>query len=840
MTPLQFFLYGLAIAVGGLGLSVLAANARNAAHRHFALTALIIAGWTFGVAGRLGGNGIEMWLRFSFACASLIPPAVLAFVNVYPLDGRRPARLVLRLSIVLGCLFAVLSLTTRLIFFDPVMTPTGLSRKAGPLYPVFAAYFLITWAHFLGVLLGNTVTARGRDRARLQYVSAAALITSAGGITTNLLFPLLTGRSSYTWLGPCFGVVFLLLIGHAIVRYRLLDVKFFVHRGLTLVLATAASLLPVALPLLWFWPEPSSSLGSTEWPLLVGTLLGGALLVPIARRGALRLLDRYLYRAKPDYQPTVQEISKALTQVLDRTALLDLLVTRLTRIVQPEGLAIYFVEDTVGALTSRHIAPGEAFPAPDPMPRAVLQALVADREVLEAGERHRFLAELGWALVLPLIADDAVIGAIAVGPKLSGDPYYPQDLALLRTLANQAAVAVKNAQLYAEVVLANESIENIVATLNSGVIAINADGRITLFNRAAERLTGLRADQVRLVSVLPACLGEPLTRAVTDGRVITCPEITLTDGASTRSIMSTVSPLRDKTGTVLGGVSVFSDLTPLQELEHERRRAEKLNYFESLASGLAHEIKNPLVSIKTFVQLIPLRLGDTRWLGDFSRLVEREIDRIERLLNRLATLGRGECPAAGPPRSAGPDQASPGTGATRLRRQALDGHREARRARGARARRPGRAHTARPQPPHQRPRAHTGGRYRHPGDRRERPAGDLDRRGQRARHPVRAPRACLRPFLHDPSAGDRPRSGRLHGNRRFAPRADPRRQQSHARRHLHGGIPARRRRALGRGLGLRPLPGISHEASRRDPGQGAGFVLVRYVTRDPDGSHDRP
>ena len=641
MMPLQFFLYGLAIAVGGLGLSVLAANARNAAHRHFALTALIIAGWTFGVAGRLGGNDIEVWLRFSFACASLIPPAVLAFVNVYPLDGRRPARLVLRLSIVLGCLFAVLSVTTRLIFFDPVMTATGLSRKAGPLYPVFAAYFLITWAYFLGVLLGNTVTARGRDRARLQYVSAAALITSAGGITTNLLFPLLTGRSSYTWLGPCFGVVFLLLIGHAIVRYRLLDVKFFVHRGLTLVLATAASLLPVALPLLWFWPEPSSSLGSTEWPLLVGTLLGGTLLVPIARRGALRLLDRYLYRAKPDYQPTVQEISKALTQVLDRTALLDLLVTRLTRIVQPAGLAIYFVEDTVGALTSRHIAPGEAFPAPDPMPRAVLQALVADREVLEAGERHRFLAELGWALVLPLIADDAVIGAIAVGPKLSGDPYYPQDLALLRTLANQAAVAVKNAQLYAEVVLANESIENIVATLNSGVIAINADGRITLFNRAAERLTGLRADQVRLVSALPACLGEPLTRAVADGRVITCPEITLTDGASARSIMSTVSPLRDKTGTVLGGVSVFSDLTPLQELEHERRRAEKLNYFESLASGLAHEIKNPLVSIKTFVQLIPLRLGDTRWLGDFSRLVEREIDRIERLLNRLATLGRG-------------------------------------------------------------------------------------------------------------------------------------------------------------------------------------------------------
>jgi PAS domain S-box-containing protein len=642
MTPLQLFLYGLAIAVGGLGLSVLAANARSAAHRCFALTALIIAGWTLGVGGRLGGAGIESWLRLSFACASLIPPAVLAFASVYPLDGRRPARLVLRLSILLGCLFAILSLTTRLIFFDPVLTPTGLSRRAGPLYPFFAAYFLLTWAHFLGVLLGNTVKARGRARARLQYVSAAAIITSAGGISTNLLLPLLTGRSSYTWLGPCFGVVFLLLIGHAIVRHRLLDVKFVVHRGLPLVLAAAASLLPLALPLVWFWPQLSSSLPSTEWPLLVVALLGGGLLVPLTRRGALKLLDRYLYRAKPDYEPTVQEISKALTQVLDRGPLLDVLVTRLTKIVQPEGLAIYLVEDAVGTLATRHAAAGETFPVPDLMPRSVLQALETNRDVIEAGERHRLLGELGWALVLPLIADGVVIGAIVVGPKLSGDLYYPQDLALLRTLANQAAVAVKNAQLYAEVVLANEAIENIVATMNSGVIAISADGRITLFNRAAELLTGLRADRVRLhsVNVLPACLAEPLIRAVADGRGITCPEITLTDGVAVRSIISTVSPLRDKTGAVLGGVSVFSDLTPLQELEHERRRAEKLNYFESLASGLAHEIKNPLVAIKTFVQLIPLRLNDIRWLGDFSRLVEREIDRIERLLNRLATLGR--------------------------------------------------------------------------------------------------------------------------------------------------------------------------------------------------------
>ena len=252
------------------------------------------------------------------------------------------------------------------------------------------------------------------------------------------------------------------------------------------------------------------------------------------------------------------------------------------------------------------------------------------------------LAGLHWAVVLPLRSDDTVIGAIALGPKLSGDPYYPHDLDLLATLANQAGIAVKNAQLYAEVVLANEYVENIVATINSGVVAINAAGRVTLFNRAAEHLTGLLAADVRLqpTSILPACLGEPLARTLADGRAVTYPEITLPGGGTMRPVLCTVSPLRDTAGSVLGGVAVFSDLTPLKELEIERRRAEKLDYFKSLASGFAHEIKNPLVSIKTFVQLVPHRLGDARWLEEFSRVAHREIERLERLLQRLATLGR--------------------------------------------------------------------------------------------------------------------------------------------------------------------------------------------------------
>jgi PAS domain S-box-containing protein len=258
------------------------------------------------------------------------------------------------------------------------------------------------------------------------------------------------------------------------------------------------------------------------------------------------------------------------------------------------------------------------------------------------GVPHDDLTTLNWALVLPLLSEDTVIGFIAVAPKMSGDPFYSHDLDLLMTLAHQAGIAIKNAQLYTQVVLANEYIENIVGTIESGVVAADAGGRVTMFNRAAEQLTGLRADIVKAESAeaLPAALATLLKATMGDGVERTEPEIALPDGTTTRPVLCTTSPLLDPAGAILGAVAVFSDLTPFKQLENERRRAERLAYFEILASSLAHEIKNPLVAIKTFAQLITRRHHDEAFVAEFSRVVTREVNRMQRLVERLRALSR--------------------------------------------------------------------------------------------------------------------------------------------------------------------------------------------------------
>ncbi|PYN09392.1 MAG: hypothetical protein DME06_15340, partial [Candidatus Rokuibacteriota bacterium] len=226
-----------------------------------------------------------------------------------------------------------------------------------------------------------------------------------------------------------------------------------------------------------------------------------------------------------------------------------------------------------------------------------------------------------------------------------------EDIDLLSTLANQAGVAIKNAQLYEQVVLINEYLQNIVGTIESGVVAINRAGHVTIFNRAAEQLTGLGIDTLvgRAIAELPVALRQPLAATAEDGQARVLAEVELAKpGGSTLPVLCLTSPLRDPAGGLLGAVAVFTDLTALKQLEMERRRAERLAYFEVLAAGIGHEIKNPLVAIKTFAQLLPRKFLDEQFRQEFARVVGREIGRMEHLVGRLRALAR---PGGGPHRA---------------------------------------------------------------------------------------------------------------------------------------------------------------------------------------------
>jgi len=657
MTGRLAFIVIAAIANFGLGAFVYRRHARNPINRYFAFFSFAVATWTLSnglVSTYASSTWGYVWARLAFASASLIPITFLWFADVFPTSYPHLSRRLVRgLSFLAACSF-LLSLTSLMVRGTTSLDDT-LQVTYGPLHLPFGIYLVCCFGASLFILLRKLGTLTGLAKLQVRYLFAAVLLAALGATVTNLLIPLILDTSKFSPYGPLFGMLMIAIIAHAIIRHRLLDIRLVIRDGVVYVgaiIVTASAFFGLAEAL-----HHMTGFRRTAIPILEALLLAITVSIffgPLKDR-LQAALNRYVYRHTYDYQRTVRETSLRLSTMLDLQSLLGYLANTLNQTFKVELIRIYLRDDSTRAfvarqILTRHGAHG-SHTSPDVLYDSALavyltsskQTLVLEDAAHENPRPHvaeavSALQRLGGEIVFPLFEDELLSGFIVVGAKRSGDPYFSRDIDLLSTLASQAAVAMKNAHLYNQVVVANEYVDNILSTMESGVIAVDATGHISLFNPAAHRLTGMSFTPSSTLSYgdLPAPLAGPLQDTLLRGRSHSQLDAILhgPDGLDVPLVYSTAK-LQDKDGKTHGALIVFSDLSRLKELEREKQRAERLASFGALAAGVAHEIKNPLVAIRTFAELLPERFGDVDFREDFSKVVIKEISRIDDLVGRL-------------------------------------------------------------------------------------------------------------------------------------------------------------------------------------------------------------
>lgn len=646
----------------GLALLVYLKDPSRWVNRAFAIFALTVAGWTAGTYLGTAYAGAPIGLlvgRGAFAMAGLMAYALLVFLHIFPASSRLPGSFPVKVFGVLAATLTLAAISTPWIVATLTSEAGSPKVRYGLLYPLFAFYIVGSVGYSFLTIFHKIRLARGVERLQLKYLFIGLLIPGLLVTVTNLLIPLAFGTSQFSQYGPLFSFLMIAMIAHAIVRHRLMNIRLVIRRGVVLLLAVvfAGGVFLTLLGLI----STAVFTRAHELPLWieVSLVLLIAILFQPLRHWIQTSLDRYLYREPYDYQRTIRVASRTIGSMLDLRSLLNYVCEVIGRTVRPEAVSIYignterpgYAQMSVQRFIEHNDGPlfRETLPESSPLIRFLSHArtyLLRDdlrRTNPEAGRSDALkdLVDLGGEMALPILHEDQLTGFLIVAPKLSGDPYFSEDIDLLSTLIGQAAIAIKNAQLYREVALVNEYVTNIVATMESGVIAVDADGKVTLFNPAAQQITGLAVRAIRSgpATSLPTALAHPLQATLADGQPRVQVETTIPDGAGHyRPVSSSTYALRDRLGNVLGAVAIFSDLTRLKELESEKRRAERLASIGALASGIAHEIKNPLVAIKTFAELLPERFTEKDFREDFSQVVIREIARIDDLVARLRGL----------------------------------------------------------------------------------------------------------------------------------------------------------------------------------------------------------
>jgi two-component system sensor histidine kinase PilS (NtrC family) len=186
---------------------------------------------------------------------------------------------------------------------------------------------------------------------------------------------------------------------------------------------------------------------------------------------------------------------------------------------------------------------------------------------------------------------------------------------------------------------------DILNTVNSGVITVDAEGNLAFMNPAAEELLSLSCEEwagrpvlEKLDEIAPG-LGEVIARSAREriavGRFETKPtgEDTFVLGVSTTLVDRSL-------GELTGVTAVFQDITEKMRAEALRRRAERLEAVAELSASLAHEIKNPLASIRSAVEQMADGGMEKEDSAILRSLVVRESDRLSRLLGEFIDFAR--------------------------------------------------------------------------------------------------------------------------------------------------------------------------------------------------------
>jgi two-component system nitrogen regulation sensor histidine kinase GlnL len=193
--------------------------------------------------------------------------------------------------------------------------------------------------------------------------------------------------------------------------------------------------------------------------------------------------------------------------------------------------------------------------------------------------------------------------------------------------------------------VANLDYEALLAGLPDAVVGVDDALRVMLWNPAAEALLARSARRTvgrALKEIFPpdTSLVRHLTDTLATGESRSESGAVIEGGDGRPVHVSIVTAPLARRGDVEAAVAVIRDITRLHQLEAEVRRGETLAAAGQIAMGLAHEIRNPLGAIRGAVQLMRRELGDDARLGEYTDVLLKEVDRVNRIIEMLLDIGR--------------------------------------------------------------------------------------------------------------------------------------------------------------------------------------------------------
>jgi two-component system, NtrC family, sensor kinase len=451
-----------------------------------------------------------------------------------------------------------------------------------------------------------------------------------------------------------------LSLAYALLRYRLMDVDILIKRGMiytvtTLVLFVMYLLLTVSF-LRWILPQASRA-NITAIASLT-TLLAALLFQPLRDR-VRALVDRFYYRDSYDYRRTLVRFSREITSSLDLEQMAGSTLShiRSTFKVDRADLLLKVGLNTFESFVDRtkRIHPGIA----------VLTRLSKEHSLFidslhsleeELLDDEELLRELNFNYFVPCKFQQNIVAILALTKREKGDYLSSEDLDLLLTLANQLAIVIENHHLFYSLKNKADELErlknfneNILLSLNVGILTLDEKGKVVACNHWVESMLGTNR-----VMILGRSLEELFPAQIVDryrNYSLKSPRKklegtrfykTLVENVQNKELVLNLSfvPLINESDMEYGTILILDDVTHQAKLEEQLTQSEKLSALGLLAAGVAHEVNTPLTGISSYTQMLHQQINKDADTLDILQKIEQQTFRASKIINTLLDLSR--------------------------------------------------------------------------------------------------------------------------------------------------------------------------------------------------------
>ena len=651
----------IALIYLGIGVYVLLRRWTATGSTHFYIFCLVsFIAYSFKYTGKL--NEFDWTIYWSNVVAWVLQPALfLHFVLTFP-ERRNMVRKhpwILALIYLPGTLL----LATRLTAMRLLEATGRLSRGMDRLDISYGAMFFLVAATVLWISYRHASTTILRQQ--LKWVTRGTILAIAPYTLLYVLpyvFP-----HEMVWLPPALMKLSVLSLGllpltfgYAIFRYRLMDVDLIFKRGVVYTLAAAAvgglyfALVAGVAEFVHTQKPASGAVG------LILAMVVTALLFDPVRKWIQDRVDQFFYRTRYDYRRTLIEFGRELSSETDLNALLSSVIDRLGRTLAVDRIAIFLRtgEEPEQFVLSKSVGMGPTgkldltfLGVPRPEQAGHLFFENTHQVPRETAGSQESIARLDLNYYIPCRAQQKTIAVLGLGTTAQGDFLSSEDVELLETLGGYLGIAIQNGRLYASLqqkVAEYERLkdfnENIVESINVGVMALDMEDRIESWNAQMEVMYAMPRWQALtqpVQTVFPPEFVEEFYRVRQNAGINNLYKFRLkTPAGETRTVNVAIAPLVTRKFQVIGRLVIMDDITERVELEGQLSQADKLSSIGLLAAGVAHEVNTPLAVISSYTQMLAKQLqGDPQKSGLLEKIT-RQTFRASEIVNNLLNFSR--------------------------------------------------------------------------------------------------------------------------------------------------------------------------------------------------------